>query len=38
MNVAHGKSACAGELQAKVAACTANMTTVHCKKKQNYWS
>jgi hypothetical protein len=28
-----GTSACARELQAKVAACTANMTTVYCKKE-----
>lgn len=34
MNVARGKSACAGELRAKVAACTANMTTVYCKKNR----
>jgi len=38
MNVARGTSAYAGELQAKVSACTANMTTVYCKKKRNYWS
>ena len=37
MNVACGKSACARELQAKVAACNANMTAVYCKKKRNYW-
>ena len=36
MNVARGKSACAGELEAKVAFCTVNMTTVYCKKKWNY--